>query len=135
MARRVEIPVFDPDVDAYIIHVAAEGKDYTFVADIAAMQGLARLKSEFDVTDVEDVSADEANRQLDAGIEAMVLCGVKRHPDLTTDQIKNWFPSILSLQTVVLGFQDYLEEMQGGTPGEAAPVKRTRAKAKSNGRK
>ena len=137
MAHRVSIPAFDPDLDAFIVHVDEEDSDYTFVADIAAMQALARVEAEFNVEETDNPTGEEALRQLDAGIEVMVICGKKRHPDLSADQIKGWFPSIRGLQAVVIGFQDYMEEIQGGAvPGEAATAKRrAKPRAKSNGRK
>ena len=100
--HRVSIPEFDPAVDS--LSIEKDGTTYTFVADFTLLQRITEENLLFN--EEQQAKPEDVVRVLHMGLTA-------RHPELTENDIKGWFPTLRAFVTTAQALQQYIEDVVG----------------------
>ena len=113
----VEVPEFDPEVDAMYITVG--DVEYALIIDLDVLYEMEKRGY---------IQADgNSEFGLDTALEVIALSAKRKHPEVTVEDVKDWFGSPKAISKIIPTFMEYLEEvtqgMQGDGSGEAVATR------------
>ena len=106
--QRVIIPQFDPAVDCLIIEVGDQ--EFEFVADFELLYALSEGKLE--------LGGESDKADMDSVIKLLHAGCAKRHPGLTENDVRGWFPTVRALAPVGAAIEKYFEGLGLEQPGK-----------------
>lgn len=108
--QRVTIPQFDPAVDCLIIEVGSQ--EFQFVADFELLFALSEGRLE--------LGGNDDRADMDSVIKLLHAGCAKRHPGLTEEDVKGWFPTVRALAPVGAAIEAYFEGLGLEQPKKGA---------------